>query len=118
MSNPRFHPNSFTYEPLAFGKAEVIKWKDVPLQDADRLLAAQIQHSLACLISKQARSKYGSLRAYAETADLNYDRLVKILRGEQILRLEDLAAAERHIGHVLTETFQSSLLRSQNQRQT
>lgn len=116
MSNPRFHPNSFTDEPLAFGKAQVIKWKDVPLQEADRLLAAQIQHSLACLISKQARAKYGSLRAYAETAGLNYDRLVKVLRGEHLLRLEDLAAAERHIGHIVTETFQSSVPRPQNQR--
>lgn len=105
MSNPRFQPNSFTDEPLAFGKAQVIQWKDVPSYEADRLLAAQIQHRLACVISKQARTKYGSLRAYSETADLNYDRLVKVLRGEHIMRLEDVAAAERHVGHILADTF-------------
>ncbi|MDQ2955455.1 MAG: hypothetical protein M3Y42_00625 [Actinomycetota bacterium] len=102
MSDPRFRPRRCTSEPGAFGKADTIAWNQpVSEPDHDRILAAQMQHRYAVRISKRSRAKYGSLKGYAEAAGLNYDRLSKIIRGEALMRFEDLANAERLLGGIV-----------------
>jgi hypothetical protein len=39
-------------------------------------------------------------KVYAQMAGIGYDRLVKMLRGEVIMRLEDVAAADRLLGGI------------------
>jgi hypothetical protein len=48
-------------------------------------------------IRRAAEDQYGSVAKYAEIFGLGYDRLTKILRGVEIMRLEDIARAQRHL---------------------
>jgi hypothetical protein len=93
--NPRSEPRSHTDEPSGFGKVDSIRWKLAEPGSEDQHRAAQIQHAWAVQIRHAAESKYGSLAKYAETFGLSYDRLTKILRGVETMRLEDIAQAER-----------------------
>lgn len=104
MSDPRFKPRRYTTEPAVYGKAETIGWKETRTdQERDRLLAAQLQHRYAVRITRRAQRKFGSLKAYARATDLNYDRLSKIIRGEALMRFEDLAHAERLLGGIIED---------------
>jgi hypothetical protein len=95
-------PRRYTTEPSAFGKAATIGWVEAHNEpEADRLLAAQ--HQYAVRINARVRVKFGSLEGYAEAAGLSYDGISKIVRGEALMRLEDLANAERVLGIIEDE---------------
>lgn len=96
MSNPRYRPRAFTLEPFGFGRVETIKWDEAT--PPARLRAAQLQHQYAIEIRTLALKTFGSIKAYAETIGQSEDRLLKVLRGDAIMRLEDLAAAQVHLG--------------------
>lgn len=49
-------------------------------------------------IRRAAERQYGSLARYADAVGLSYDRLTKIMRGTEIMRLEDIAQAQRYLG--------------------
>ena len=106
MSNPRFVPRRSSLEPDSFGRSELIAWKDSPSRSAiDRLEAARLQHAYAVVIRRSARSKFKTVGAYAEICGASYDRMAKILRGEAIMRLEDIAQAHRILGSVHQEAM-------------
>lgn len=92
---PRYHPRRYSAEPKGFGKVSSIRWRSVEPGTEDQHLAAKIQHSWAVQISRAADERYGSLKAYAQTAGVSYDRLARVIRGEEIMRLEDIATARR-----------------------
>lgn len=98
VSDPRFRPHQFTSEPDAFGKAAIITWLPAGPGGEDQLMASQFQHTYAVAIRAEARRRYGSLKEYAKAAGVDYQRLTKLLRGEAIMRLEDVASARRHLG--------------------
>jgi len=98
MGNPRYVPKRYTDEPKEFGRARAVTWKPVQPGSEDQRRAAQIQHDWAVQIRREAATKYGSLAKYAETTGLSYDRLIKVLSGREIMRLEDIAQAERLLG--------------------
>ena len=100
MSDPRFTPRRYTTDPDLFGKARVIGWQSElrSVHEQDRLAAAQMQHHYAFEIRRRAREKYKSMNQYAQTCGVSYDRLAKVLRGDAIMRLEDIAQAERLLG--------------------
>ncbi len=93
MTDPRYEPRTFTHEPGAYGRAGVLSWCAVDERDKAKLVAAKLQHEYALRIRTVACRKYGSLRGYARVAGLNYDRLSKVVRGEVLMRLEDIAMA-------------------------
>jgi len=97
MGNPRYEPRKYTDEPSGFGKVDGIRWKPAEPGSEDQHRAAQIQHAWAVQIRHAAESKYGSLAKYAEVVGLRYDRLAKVMRGTEIMRLEDIARAQRHL---------------------
>ncbi len=98
VSAPRFRPQHYTTEPRAFGRAFDLVWrKPWPGPSEDRLLASQMQNTYAFLIQDEAIRQHGSLKKYAEEAGVDYQRLTKLLRGEAIMRLEDIANAHRHL---------------------
>lgn len=75
--------------------------------NAWRLQAAQMQHYYAMRIRRaiaegtHVKGKgMTRSRVYAQMAGTSYDRLVKMLRGEVIMRLEDVAAADRMLGDI------------------
>ncbi len=96
MSDPRFRPREYCAEPAAYGKANVVSW----IGDADqqRAEAARLQHECAVRIRTAAMARFGSVGRYAEAIGQTPDRLRKVLRGEAVMQLEDLAAARIHLG--------------------
>lgn len=98
MSNPRFVPRSLCAEPHAFGRARTVDWVDPDGADQTELAAAQLQHDYAVRIRLAAKERFGSIGAYALQIGQTSDRLGKVLRGEAIMRLEDIAAAQIHLG--------------------
>ena len=78
------------------------------------LKAAQYQHAYALRIRSRMESQKVSAKAYADQTNTQYDRLVKILRGQVLMRLEDLAAADRVFGDItqfaVTERDRQALL--------
>lgn len=94
VSDPRFKPRTFTFEPAAFGKARSIRWKPVENEQRAQLLSSKMQHYYAYEIQRAIRSStYGTVKAYATEAGVEYQRFTKVLRGDAIMRLEDVALA-------------------------
>jgi hypothetical protein len=105
MSAPRFRPRRYTPDPKLFGKAPVIRWNDVVTdQQATQVVASRIQHDYAVAIRAAADQQHGNLKAYAEATDADYQRLTRVLRGDAIMRLEDIADAHRHLGLPLPDS--------------
>jgi hypothetical protein len=104
MSNPRFSPRRYIEDWESFGRVTGPRWLDDVRSDhqRDQLAAAQLQHQFALRIYRAIRHQRKTLKAYAEMCDVPYDRLAKVMRGEVIMRLEDIAQAERILGGILT----------------
>lgn len=105
MSDPRFRPRSSAAEESAFGKALRISWyKPTSPSRVACLAAAQLQHRYAVRINNRLRELGKSVRDYSEMAGVGYDRMTKVLRGEAVMRLEDVTDAERLLGKILSES--------------
>lgn len=130
MTDARFKPRDFAITPEKFGKPAGVEWKtnqavdwvvsDDPAERHEvqrqyakwrtnvwRLQAAQMQHYYAMRIraaiadGTQVKGRgLSRTKVYAQMAGIGYDRLVKMLRGEVIMRLEDVAAADRLLGGI------------------
>jgi hypothetical protein len=66
--------------------------------EASRIEAARLQHVLAVKILARLRETGHTMRSYSELAGTGYDRMAKVLRGEVLVRLEDVSDAERLLG--------------------
>jgi len=98
MPNPRYVPRLLSLEPLDFGQKAGLLWlkeDDLLAEDVDYLGAAKLQHAFALLVGERIRRRFNSVTDYASFAGVNYPRLARILRGDVILRLEDVANAQR-----------------------
>lgn len=89
-------PRDYSLEPEGFGKAFSLRWKpaDSVLQ-ARYIRAAQMQHQVSLTIALKLRSLGQTRREYAEAVEMSYDRVTKILRGDSLMHLEDIAAADK-----------------------
>lgn len=103
MSDPRFRPRDMASPSHRrdFGKVQKIDWLEGTTDaEASRIAAARLQHALAVKITGRLRDKHLSIRNYAELAEIGYDRMAKVLRGEAVMRLEDVSDAERLLGAI------------------
>lgn len=103
MSDPRFRPRELVRpaQRRDFGKVLALNWIDSHTDlEASRIAAAQLQHALAVRITRQLKGKGLSIRDYAALAHIGYDRMAKVLRGEAVMRLEDVADAQRLLGEI------------------
>jgi hypothetical protein len=100
MSDDRYVPRNYAADCRSFGNpSRRIEWRtvgdgdgEIPVSEQDWLRAAKIQDQFA----RRIRSSItGSVKEYAETHGLNERRLGRMLRGEVVMRLEDIATAER-----------------------
>ncbi|EAR26122.1 hypothetical protein A20C1_09584 [marine actinobacterium PHSC20C1] len=98
MSDPRFRPRDFCADPNLFGKAEVVDWVSGGREEDHLIVAAKIQHYFAWRIRSQIKKSARPTKVYALASRTSYDRLMKMLRGETIMRLEDLGHAEIVLG--------------------
>lgn len=70
-------------------------WKALgPEVSEAALRAAKMQHHCAVQIRERMKEKKLTLKAYARATGSSYDRIGKMLRGEVIMRLEDIAIAD------------------------
>ena len=78
-----------------------MRWREnLPNNEIPQLRAAQYQHAYVIRIRKAMIDSGSSGRKYAADSLNSYDRLMKVLRGETILRIEDLADADVLLGPV------------------
>jgi hypothetical protein len=103
MANPRYVPKSYSVTPARFGDlGGALIWREVgsginnvPLDEQDWLRAAQIQDQFA----RRTRERLGgSIKEFVKVNELNYKRFTQLLRGEVVMKLEDIALAERVLG--------------------
>lgn len=102
MSLPRYIPRNYAENPHEFGKVEHIRWP-TPELVADRELAsaAHLQHYFSHRILTRLRELGLSLRKYAAMTEQNYDRVIKVYRGNTVLKIEEVFRAERLLGNVI-----------------
>ena len=112
VTDPRYRPRDLARNSRQFGRDPDIEWLPATTL-AEQVLqrAAELQHVYAQRIRERITStdpaqvgergpRPRSLKAYARLSGTNYDRLLKLLRGEIVLRLEDLAMADLIVGTV------------------
>lgn len=101
MTVKRYEPRSFAVDFHDFGSVRKIRWKaedSLSGEELDYLLASQLQHTYAVKINEQITNLHGTVREYAKVAGHNYQRLGRMLRGEIVMRLDDISNAERQLG--------------------
>jgi hypothetical protein len=91
----RYIPRSFFLNDIDFGLVDVeLRWKPTsawtPGSTEDQARASWIQHCIA--------QAYGTRREFAAAAGVDYERLGRVLRGEYVMRLEEIGLAERVFG--------------------
>lgn len=100
MTDPRFRPRSYCVPPQNFGTLLPVKW-DAPDElrsDAlDQFGAAQWQHARAREIREALKADGLTVTEYAKSQGIDYTRLSRILRGDIIMRVEDMVNAERNL---------------------
>jgi hypothetical protein len=112
MSDPRFHPRQMAVpsDRQHFGKVVEISWLEGNTElEVSRIEAARLQHALALKITGRLRDKGYSIRRYAELAGIGYDRMAKVLRGDAVMRLEDVSDAERLLGAIVDRLYNDSM---------
>lgn len=101
MPDPRFEPRSYLREPGRFGRDPEAQWVSAVSFSSgqlDQWGAARIQHRLACSIRVEMARQFRSVGTYAAASGQSPERLGRLLRGEVVMRLEDVANARRHLG--------------------
>lgn len=101
MSDPRFQPRLMAVpsDRGRFGRVAQIAWLEGSTEsEVKRIATARLQHALVVKIMAKLQDKGQNIRSYADLAGVSYDRMGKVLRGEALMRLEDVADAERLLG--------------------
>jgi hypothetical protein len=116
MSDPRFRPCEMAIpsDRQSFGKSTDIRWlRGTTDEQVARIDAARLQHEFALAITRRLHSKRLSIREYAKSTGGGYDRLAKVLRGEVIMRLEDISDAERLLGEIVQKRTAHAMVTAQ-----
>ena len=117
MTDSRYVPRSLSDEPGSFGRAEVLRWKTSDtIAGSARIRAGRLQHFYAIRIRKRIIDERTTAKEFASNAGISYDRLMKVLRGEMIMRLEDIAAADLVLGEVSEFATRDAVRRRQIER--
>ncbi len=59
-----------------------------------------MHHMFACRINKRLRERRETVAKYAELTGVGYDRTSKMLRGDVLMKFEDIAQADRILGGI------------------
>lgn len=103
VTTPRYVPRAYIapgYQTL-FGKTPSVPWTP---QDSrthrERLEAARMQHLYAVVIRDRIKKNHSSIRAYAAAAGQDEQRLARVLRGQTVMRLDDIGTAIAVVGDI------------------
>jgi hypothetical protein len=78
-----------------------LQWKKAEIlteSELDQLGAAQLQHEYAYRIREALLSSGQTAKEFAEAHELDNTRFGRVLRGDVLMRFEDVANAERNLG--------------------
>ena len=94
VTNPLFQPRNSCQVPAIFGKHIAIAWLEPRnIEERQRFEAAYMQHAYCWAIRKQVRNRFKTIQRYAAATEQKYDRLARVLRGQHVLRLDDIGLA-------------------------
>lgn len=103
MTTPRYVPREYIapgYRTL-FGKTPVVPWaSQTSPARLERLEAARMQHLYALVIRDRIKSRHRSIRDYAAAVGQDEQRLARVLRGQTVMRLDDIGTANVALGDV------------------
>ncbi|TFC18605.1 XRE family transcriptional regulator [Cryobacterium algoritolerans] len=100
MTDPRFRPRDYCEPPHYFGKDRPVAWRQgegLSGTALDQLGAARWQHAQARKIRAALVEDKLTAMQYADKVGIDYARLGRILRGDIIMRVEDIINAERNL---------------------
>lgn len=97
MSGDRYIPRNFASDPEGFGKVQDLRWKRPKDVATDEQLASMMQHRWAYTIRKEIKRRGLTMTVFCKRTALSYQRFTSILRGSAVMRLDDIAAAHRHL---------------------
>ena len=100
MTDPRFRPRDFCEPPENFGKDQQVRWRQaegLSGTELDQLGAARWQHAQARKIRAALVEDKLTAMQYAHQVGIDYARLGRILRGDVIMRVEDIVNAQRNL---------------------
>lgn len=122
MSDPRYAPRDFCAEPESFGKSTSVLWLSREDERFSALVgAAKLQHLYAVRIRARAKAiakgrvavnsagplavrpgedTQTALKTLATKSGISYTRWLRCLRGEVVLRLDDIAWADLVLGQI------------------
>jgi hypothetical protein len=98
MSVSKYVPRDLCEDPAMFGRGgSQLRWREDPMSstDLDQLAASQAQHRYARQMRAFIKGRFRTVQNYSDLNELNYARLSRMLRGEIVMTLADVAAAER-----------------------
>jgi len=101
VSNPSYVPKSFTANPGAFGKVEVIEWKPLDPSNPAPGIASRIQHRQCIAIRDAITRRHGidGVAGYIRASGGQVSAQIRrALRGDAVLQPRDLAYAIHHFG--------------------
>jgi hypothetical protein len=102
MSNPRFRPSTYAANPRDFGKQERITWVATDhIPEHEMASAARFQHYFSHRILTRLRQLGLSLKTYASMSGQNYDRVIKVQRGDTVMKVEEVFRAELLLGEII-----------------
>ncbi|RYD00125.1 hypothetical protein SJ20_05790 [Micrococcus sp. MS-ASIII-49] len=109
MSDPRYVPCLWAREPGQFGRRLDVRWRD-PATSVDRseLDAARRQNLVTVRIRGALDEQGRTIRWYAQQVGCSYDRMTRLLRGEIVMRLQDITDAERILRLAITFTIETT----------
>lgn len=102
VSESKYVPRDYAVDPKMFGRGDNrVRWREdlTAPEDLDRLQASKAQHRSAMRMRGHIKV-FGSVQTFAAEHGLNYARLSRLLRGEIVMTLLDMATAERLLPNV------------------
>ncbi|MCY7287293.1 MAG: hypothetical protein LH624_03330 [Cryobacterium sp.] len=96
-----YRPRDWCVTPRLFGKAERVTWRtpNGPVESAQQG-AARLQHTYALKIQLLLRAQGISVRGFCAASGKTYDRMLRVLNGQMVMRLEDVAIADILLGPI------------------
>lgn len=100
MTNPRFLPRASCAPSTNFGTARPVTWDSstgMTESALDQLGTAKLQHAHAQQVRAALAADGTTIASYAKANGIDKTRLGRILRGDVVVRVEDLVNAERNL---------------------